>query len=84
MKCIVFKLGLLLDHHVYPRTGYVTLSSETVMTTQLPLNSCPGFWSPRYSQQLVDHYSEAACIVLFGFLYALCIYFQASFDYIWG
>lgn len=39
MKCIVLKLGLLLGHHVHPRTGYVTFSFETVMTTstqQLP------------------------------------------------
>lgn len=71
MKCIVLKLGLLLDHHVRPRTGYVTLNCETVMTAST--QQLPRFFSLRYSQQLANHYSETACIDMFRFPYTPCI-----------
>lgn len=71
MKCIVLKLGLLLDHHVGPRTGYVTLICETVMT--IPSQQLPKFLSLRYYQKLADHCSEAVFIDMLRFPYALCI-----------
>jgi len=71
MKCIVLKLGLLLDHHVCPRAGYVILNCETVMT--FSSQQLPKFLSLRYCQKLADHCSEAVCIDMLGFTYALCL-----------
>lgn len=71
MKCIVLKLGLLLDHHVCPRPPYVILNCETVMT--IPSQQLPKFLSLRYCQKLDDHCSEAVCIDMLRFPYALCI-----------
>lgn len=72
MKCIVLKLGCLTIMFIQE---LITQLSVLKLSWRLPLNTCPGFQSPRYSQQLVVYYSKAACI---GFPYSLCIVYVRS------